>query len=90
MALTPPKFVEDLGARLAQIASSGPVADLENNARAMLAGALERLDMVSREEFDVQKEVLRRTRERLEELERRVAELEAAAREESTGTSAGE
>jgi hypothetical protein len=53
-------------------------ADLEENFRAVLRASLSRLDLVSREEFDVQSKVLERTRSRLEALEVRVQELEAA------------
>ena len=49
--------------------------DLENNFRAVLRAGLGRLDLVPRDEFDAQVRVLQRTRARLEELERRVAEL---------------
>lgn len=50
-------------------------ADLEENFRAVLRGSLSRLDLVSRDEFDVQTKVLERTRARLEALEARVKEL---------------
>ena len=50
--------------------------DLEQNFRGILKGAVDRLDLVSREEFDVQQAVLSRTREKLEALERRLADLE--------------
>jgi BMFP domain-containing protein YqiC len=53
-------------------------ADLEENFRAVLRASLSRLDLVSRDEFDVQSKVLERTRSRLEALEVRVQELEAA------------
>ena len=53
-----------------------PAGDIEKNLRAALAGVFAKLDLVTREEFDVQATVLARTRERLAELERRVAELE--------------
>jgi len=53
---------------------------VEKNVRAFLSGALARLDVLSREEFDVQAQVLLRTREKLEALEARVAELEARER----------
>ena len=52
--------------------------DLENNFRAVLRASLTKLDLVSRDEFDAQMRVLERTRARLEELERKVAGLEAA------------
>jgi BMFP domain-containing protein YqiC len=50
--------------------------DLEQNFRAVLRGGLSRLDLVTREEFEVQEAVLARTREKLEALEQKVAELE--------------
>ena len=52
--------------------------DLETNFRAVLRSSLSKLDVVSREEFDTQMKVLERTRARLEQLEARVAEMEAA------------
>jgi ubiquinone biosynthesis accessory factor UbiK len=53
-------------------------SDLEENFRAVLRASLSRLDLVSRDEFDVQSKVLQRTRARLEALETRVQELESA------------
>ncbi len=52
--------------------------DLEKNARALLSTTLDKMDLVTREEFDVQKAVLARTRAKLETLEKQVAELEQA------------
>jgi len=52
--------------------------DLETNFRAVLRGSLSKLDLVTRDEFDTQARVLQRTREKLEQLEARVSELEAA------------
>ena len=52
-------------------------SDFERNAKSAVQGALGNLDLVTREEFDVQAEVLRRTRAKLEALEERVAALEA-------------
>jgi BMFP domain-containing protein YqiC len=74
-----PKLIDDLNARLAELFAGSPAKDLERNVKAMMAGAFTRMDLVTREEFDVQAKVLARTREKLAELERRVAELEAAA-----------
>ena len=71
------KVLGDLSARLADFASSNPAKDLEKNFRGMLSSAFTRLELVSREEYDVQAQVLSRTREKLEALEARVAELEA-------------
>ena len=72
-------FVNDLSARLAEIAAANPARDLEKNFRGMLSSALARLDLVTREEYDVQVQVLARAREKLAALEARVAELEAKA-----------
>jgi BMFP domain-containing protein YqiC len=73
------KFIDDLNARLAELFAASPAKDLERNVKAMMSGAFTRMDLVTREEFDIQAKVLARTREKLAELERRVAELEAAA-----------
>jgi BMFP domain-containing protein YqiC len=59
--------------------ASGLREDLENNFRAVLRANLGKLDLAGRDEFDAQRKVLERTRARLEELERRVADLEARA-----------
>ncbi len=71
-----PKMFEEISTRLGAIVAASPVADIEKNARALLTGFFEKLDLVSREEFDVQSQVLRRTREKLKALEERVAKLE--------------
>lgn len=73
------KIFDDVSARVAEAMASSPVRDAEKNVKAMVAGALGRLDLVTREEFDIQAGVLLRTREKLEALEARVAELEARA-----------
>ena len=73
-----PKTLEELSARLSAVIAVSPAADIEKNARALLASFFSRLDLVTREDFDVQGEVLRRTREKLKALEERVARLEAA------------
>ena len=71
------KILSDLSARLAELAANNPAKDLERNFRGMLSSAFARLDLVSREEYDVQAQVLARAREKLATLEARVAELEA-------------
>lgn len=70
------KLVDEVGERLRQVLEASPAKDLEKNVRAVLTGVFSRLDLVTREEFDVQREVLLRTRERLNELERKLIELE--------------
>ena len=71
------KILGELSARLAAMAADNPARDLERNFRGMLSSAFARLDLVSREEYDVQAQVLARAREKLAALEARVAELEA-------------
>lgn len=72
--------IEDLVRRLMESIPPGLRGlqqDLESNFRAVLRANLARLDLVARDEFTAQTRVLERTRARLEELERRIAELEA-------------
>jgi BMFP domain-containing protein YqiC len=76
---TAAKFIDEFNARLAALIASSPAKDVERNVKALMSGAFARMDLVTREEFDVQAKVLARTREKLADLERRVAELEAAA-----------
>ena len=75
-----PKHLDDLTRRLTGSLPQGLQAlqqDMERNMRAVLEAGLTKLDLVTREEFDVQRAVLLRTREKLEALEGTVAELEA-------------
>ena len=71
------KVFEDISAKLNEAANSGPAKDIEKNVRALLTQGFAKLDLVTREEFDVQAQVLARTREKLAALEALVAELEA-------------
>jgi BMFP domain-containing protein YqiC len=71
------KLLAELSARLAAFAADNPARDLEKNFRAMLSAAFARMDLVTREEYDVQVQVLARAREKLAALEARVQELEA-------------
>ena len=72
-----PKLLDDIATKLNEVMASGPAKDFEKNARALLAQAFAKLDLVTREEFDIQAAVLDRTREKLTALEARVAALEA-------------
>ena len=71
------KIIEDMSSKLRAAANSGPAKDIEKNMRALLTQGFAKLDLVTREEFDVQTQVLARTREKLAALEKLVAELEA-------------
>ena len=72
-----PKVFEEISGRLSALIAASPAADIEKNVRALLTGFFSRLDLVTREEFDIQAQVLQRTREKLDALEKRVAQLEA-------------
>ena len=73
-----PKIFEEISSRIAAAMVASPVGDVEKNARALLASFFAKLDLVTREEFDVQREVLSRMSAKLAAFEQRVAELEAA------------
>ena len=69
--------IDDLLARVGDAIRSSPAQDVERNVKALLSSGLSRLDLVSRADFDVQAQVLARTRAKIEALEARVSELEA-------------
>jgi BMFP domain-containing protein YqiC len=74
-----PKFFDDLARRVAAALPSGArelQQDVEKNLRTLLQASLSKLDLVTREEFDVQARVLARTREKLDKLEKTIAALE--------------
>ncbi len=77
MATLDNKFLNDISDKLGSLIASSPLQDVEKNVKAVLGTAFSKLDLVTREEFDVQREVLARTRAKLEALEARIAELEA-------------
>jgi ubiquinone biosynthesis accessory factor UbiK len=74
-------LIEDLSARISEFLAASPAKDLERNLKALLSAAFAKLDLATREEFEVQAQALSRTREKLAELERRVVELEARLRQ---------
>ncbi len=74
-----PKSIEDIATRLSDAVPPGLnnlKQDMEKNVRAIIQSALGKMDLVTREEFEVQKGVLAKTRSKLENLERRVDEIE--------------
>ena len=71
-------LLEQIQRRIAEVMAQSPARDLEANLKAMMASVFSRLDLVTREEFDVQRQVLLRTREKLEQLEARLAQLQGA------------
>ena len=71
--------IENIARKLAEAVPEGLRSvreDLENNFRSVLSASLNKLDLVTREEFEVQEAVLARTREKLEALEVRLEEIE--------------
>ena len=71
------RFLDELNRKVAELIAASPARDVEKNLRALLSSAFSRLDLVTREEFDIQQEVLSRSREKLQQMEIRVLELEA-------------
>ena len=72
------KTLEDIGAKMSALLANSPAKDIEKNAKAVMSGLFAKLDLVTREEFDIQTQVLARTREKLKTLEARVDALEKA------------
>ncbi len=69
-------FFDDLQSKINQALENSPAKDIEKNVKTMLSQGFSKLDLVTREEFDVQMQVLAKTRAKLEALEARVTELE--------------
>lgn len=71
------KLIDELGQKLGDALRQSPAADLERNLRVLLSGFFDRLQLVPREDFDVQRKLLERAQAKLAALEARVAELES-------------
>ncbi len=71
-----PNKVSEISNKIKELIGNSPVADLEKNINALIKGVFTKMELVSREEFDVQAEVLRNTREKLAKLEVQLSELE--------------
>ncbi|PPC93783.1 MAG: phosphoheptose isomerase [Methylotenera sp.] len=76
-------FLSEISNKIREIIQNSPVGDLEKNINALLKGAFTKMELISREEFDIQAEVLRNTRNKLEELEIKQAALEAQISKEN-------
>ena len=68
--------LNDLSNKIKEIFKNSPLSDADKNIHALIQGVFTKMELVSREEFDVQTEVLRNTREKLVKLEATLAELE--------------
>lgn len=69
--------LNEMSNKIKEIVSASPLGDAEKNIHALLKGVFTKMELVSREEFDVQAEVLRNTREKLNQLEVKLAEFES-------------
>ena len=79
--------LDDLAARIGKAIEASPAKDIEKTVKSLLQSGLMRLDLVSRQEFDTQAQVLLRTREMVERLEARIAEMERRAGSATAATS---
>ena len=68
--------IQNLSNKIKNIIKESPVSDMEDNINALLKSTFTKMDLVNREEFDVQTEVLKRTRSKLENLEAKIIDLE--------------
>ncbi len=68
--------IQDISKKIKDIISDSPINDIEENINALLRGIFTKMDLITREEFDVQTGVLKRTREKLESIEKKLTEIE--------------
>ena len=71
------KILEEVSAKIGETIANSPAKDMEKNVKAMLGSAFNKMDLVTREEYDIQQQILIKTRVKLTELEARLAQLEA-------------
>ena len=69
------KKIQEISDKIRGIVENSPISDIEDNINALLQGALTKMGLVNREEFDIQTQVLKRTRAKLEALEEKLAGL---------------
>jgi ubiquinone biosynthesis accessory factor UbiK len=74
------RVLDEISKKIKELLANSPAADMQKNLRALLQAQFAKLDLVTREEFDVQREVLLRAREKITQLEARLAELERTQR----------
>lgn len=80
------KIFEEVSAKLSETIANSPAKDVEKNVKSMLGSAFNRMDLITREEFDIQQQVLIKTRTKLAELEARLAKLEGGSTLEQVET----
>ena len=67
--MSTPRILDEIGAKLSELAANSPVRDIEKNAKALIGSAFGKLELVTREEFEVQREMLAHSRQKLAELD---------------------
>ena len=72
------KFFDDINAKISEVIAASPAKDIEKNMKAMMMAMFAKMDLVTREEFDVHVQVLQKTREKVDALEAKLALQEAA------------
>ena len=80
-----PKFFDELSAKISAIIAASPAKDIEKNLKATMMAMFNKLDLVTREEFDVQMLVLQRTREKLDALEARLGQMDKSRGDSDPG-----
>ncbi len=68
--------IQELSLKIKQLIESSPISELDNNLHALIQGALTKMELVSREEFDIQSALLARTQQQLKRLEEKISQLE--------------
>ena len=74
--MTNKKKIQEISDKIREVIKNSPIEDMENNINALLKGIFTKMDLINREEFDIQTEVLRKTRLKLEAMEAKLRELE--------------
>ena len=74
--MTNRKKIQEISDKIREVIRNSPIEDMENNINALLKGIFTKMDLINREEFDIQTEVLRKTRLKLEAMEAKLRELE--------------
>ena len=69
--------LSEISNKIRELVKDSPLPDIEKNIDALLKSMFTKMELVTREEFDIQTEVLKRTRQKLEELEKKLSEIEA-------------
>jgi ubiquinone biosynthesis accessory factor UbiK len=79
------KFSEEINATISEVIAASPAKDIEKNMKAMMTAMFAKLDLVTREEFDMQMQALQRSRKKLDALEARLVQMDMSSAEPSPG-----